>query len=177
MFARWRYLPITIAPSLPAAGRHAAEPAIWRSSTANKGGQALPNMTKPAGMSDADFTKLHNETGAIFEGAIGFVALQKKDYATAQKDLHEAVSHEAQPNIADIYPLATGRPRSQADESGRLLVYRESLQLAQGAGQQQILDYAKKKYIRYHGSEQGWADLVKRCQGLAERHAARRASP
>ena len=38
-------------------------------------------------------------------------------------------------------------------------------QLAQGPGQQQILDYARKKYIRYHGSEDGWADLVKQAQG------------
>ena len=28
-------------------------------------------------MSDADFTKLRNETGAIFEGAVGFAALQQ----------------------------------------------------------------------------------------------------
>ena len=32
--------------------------------------------------------------------------------------------------------------------------------LAQGGTQQQILDYGKKKYIRYHGSEQGWDELV-----------------
>ncbi len=32
--------------------------------------------------------------------------------------------------------------------------------LAQGPGQQQILDYGKKKYIRYHGSDQGWDQLV-----------------
>ena len=43
-------------------------------------------MKKPDGMSDADFTKLHNETGAIFDGAVGFAALQAKDFATAQKD-------------------------------------------------------------------------------------------
>ena len=35
-----------------------------------KGLQALQGMQKPDGMSDADFTKLHNETGAIFEGAV-----------------------------------------------------------------------------------------------------------
>jgi hypothetical protein len=32
--------------------------------------------------------------------------------------------------------------------------------MAQGAGQQQILDYARKKYIRYHGKEDGWNELV-----------------
>ncbi len=72
-----------------------------------QGLQALQNMKKPDGMSDADFTKLHNETGAIFDGAVGFAALQAKDYAAAQKDMQEAVGWESQPNIADIYPLAT----------------------------------------------------------------------
>ena len=37
-------------------------------------------------------------------------------------------------------------------------------QLAQGTGQAQILDYGRKKYIRYHGSEDGWNDLVKQAQ-------------
>ena len=32
--------------------------------------------------------------------------------------------------------------------------------MAQGPGQQQILDYGRKKYVRYHGSEQGWNELV-----------------
>ena len=45
---------------------------------ATQGEQALPNLAKPEGMSDADFTKLHNELGAIFEGGLGFVALQNK---------------------------------------------------------------------------------------------------
>ena len=41
----------------------------------------IQNMPKPDGMSDADFTKLHNESAAIFDGAVGFAALQAKDYA------------------------------------------------------------------------------------------------
>ena len=42
-----------------------------------KGLQALHNMTKPEGMSDADFVKLHNNFTAIFDGAVAFAALQK----------------------------------------------------------------------------------------------------
>src|SRR5271157_969912 len=71
-----------------------------------KGLDALPSVSKE-GLSDADFTKFHNDLSSIFDGAVGFAALQKKDMATAQKDMREAVEHESQPNIADIYPLAT----------------------------------------------------------------------
>jgi tetratricopeptide (TPR) repeat protein len=126
----------------------------------NQGLQALQNMKKPDGMSDADFTKLHNETGAIFDGSVGFAALQAKDYATAQKDMQEAVSWESQANIADIYPLATADLEAKpANPAGFWFIVKAAM-LAQGAGQQQILDYGKKKYIRYHGSDQGWDDIV-----------------
>lgn len=130
-----------------------------------KGLAALPTMTKPEGMSDADFTKFHNETSAIFEGSVGFAALQKKDLATASKDLRDAVSHESQPNISDIYPLATADLESKpVNPEGFWFIVKAS-QLAQGQGQQQILDYGRKKYARYHGSEQGWNELVADAKG------------
>ena len=125
-----------------------------------QGLQALQTMTKPADMSDADFAKFHNETGAIFDGAVGFAALQAKDYATAQKDLHEAVAWESQPNIADIYPLATADLEAKPVNPEGFWFIVKAANLAQGAGQQQILDYGRKKYIRYHNSEDGWSDIV-----------------
>jgi tetratricopeptide (TPR) repeat protein len=125
-----------------------------------KGLQALHNMTKPEGMSDADFTKFHNETSAIFEGAVGFVALQQKDYAMAQKDMREAVSEESQPNIMDVYPLATADLEAKPMNPEGFWFIVKASQMAQGAGQQQILEYGRKKYIRYHGKEDGWTDLV-----------------
>ncbi len=130
-----------------------------------KGLDALPNTPKPDGMSDADFTKFHNELGAIFEGAVGFAALQKKDLATAQKDLRAAVGDESQPNIADIYPLATSDLEAKPMNPEGFWFIVKAAGLAQGPGQQQILDYGRKKYIRYHGGEDGWADLVKQVQG------------
>ena len=132
-----------------------------------QGLQALQNMKKPDGMSDADFTKLHNETGAIFDGAVGFAALQAKDYATAQKDLQEAVSWESQPNIADIYPLATADLEAKPMNPAGFWFIVKAANLAQGPSQQQILDYGKKKYIRYHGSDQGWDDVVNQAKSSA----------
>ncbi len=129
-----------------------------------RGLDALPKATKPEGMSDADFIKFHNDLTGIFDGAVGFAALQKKDYATAQKDLREAVSVESQPTIADIYPLATADLEAKPMNPEGFWFAIKAAGLAQGTGQQQILEYARKKYIRYHGSETGWADLVKQAQ-------------
>ena len=132
-----------------------------------RGLDALPNTPKPEGMSDADFTKFHNDLVSIFDGAIGFAALQptpKKDLATASKDLRDAIGAESQPNIADIYPLATADLEAKPMNPEGFWFAIKAAGLAQGPGQQQILDYARKKYIRYHGSEDGWADLVKQVQ-------------
>ena len=126
----------------------------------DQGLKALQNMKKPDGMSDADFTKLHNETGAIFDGAVGFAALQAKDFAAAQKDMQEAVSWEAQPNIADIYPLATADLESKPMNPAGFWFIVKAAMLAQGPAQQQILDYGKKKYVRYTNSDKGWDDIV-----------------
>src|SRR5271166_6421986 len=84
--------------------------------------------------------------------------------ALAQKDLRGAVEQESQPNIADIYPLATADLEAKPmNPEGFWFIIKASA-LAQGPGQQQILDYGRKKYIRYHGGEDGWADLVKQVQ-------------
>ena len=99
-----------------------------------QGLQALQNMQKPDGMSDADFTKLHNETGAIFDGAVGFAALQAKDFPTAQKDFHEAVARESQPNIADIYPLATADLEAKPMNPEGFWFIVKAANLAQGRG-------------------------------------------
>ncbi len=48
-----------------------------------QGLQALQNMQKPAGMSDADFAKFHNETSSIFNKAVAPATRQAKDDATA----------------------------------------------------------------------------------------------
>src|SRR5271165_2715069 len=127
---------------------------------AQQGEQALTNLSKPEGMSDADFTKFHNEVSAIFEGGLGFVALQKKDNANAAKDFREAVSEESQPTIADVYPLAQADLEAKPMNPEGFWFIVKASQMAQGDGQQQILEYGRKKYIRYHGKEDGWTDLV-----------------
>ncbi len=74
--------------------------------------------------------------------------------------MREAVGWESQPNIADIYPLATADLEAKPMNPEGFWFIVKAAMLAQGPGQQQILDYGKKKYIRYHGSDQGWDQLV-----------------
>ncbi len=141
-------------------GPQAAQSTELAEQYGTKGLQALHNMTKPEGMSDADFVKLHNNFTAIFDGAVAFAALQKKEYATAQKDFREAVSDETQPDLVDVYQLATADLEAKPMNPEGFWFIVKASQLAQGQGQQQILEYGRKKYIRYHGKEDGWTDLV-----------------
>ena len=72
---------------------------------AEQGLQALPSMTKPDGVSDADFAKQKAQMGQLLDSIAGFAALQTKDNAAAEKDLRASV--EANPNsLQDVYPLA-----------------------------------------------------------------------
>ncbi len=202
---------------------------------AEKGLQALPQMSRPDGVSDADFQKQKTELGGLLNSVAGFSVLQMKtsvndgamtaasnvlqsatanfsaqqvgwpatvakagkgggtlsstvatvtdsrsvsladpaeasvvgaavmigpDYVTARKYLRASV--EANPNnLEDVYPLALaylgGNP---PDTVNGLFFIARAANLAQGAGQTQITNYGKSVYTKYHGSDQGWDDVL-----------------
>ena len=126
-----------------------------------KGLDALKVASKPDGMSDADFDKLKKQLGSIFNGAVGINALQGKNYPQAQQSLRAAV--ESDPNdIRNVYPLAladlTGTPPNLVE--GLFFIARAAALAAGSAGQAQIEAYGKNKYTVYHGSDQGWTDVL-----------------
>ena len=129
---------------------------------AEHGLEVLPKWTKPEGVSDADFAKQKTQFGAIFESIAGFSALQLKDFASAQKHLRAAV--EADPNNADnVYPLAVALlpPSTPADEvNGLFFIARAANLVTDPAGKEQVKKFGRSKYMRYHGGEDGWNELL-----------------
>jgi hypothetical protein len=126
-----------------------------------QGLQALKTAQKADGMADADFAKLKTQAGIIFNGAVGFAALQNKDYKTAQQDLRAAV--EAEPNdIRNVYPLALGYLTAAPPDlvNGLFFIARAANLAAGSPGQPQIEAYGKSQYSKYHGSDQGWTDVL-----------------
>jgi hypothetical protein len=143
------------------AGQNAQQNLADAAQYGNKGLEALKTAPKPEGMSDADFDKLKTQMSVIFNGAAGIAALQSKDYATAQTDLHAAV--QGDPNeLRNVYPLAladlTGTPPNQVE--GLFFIARAANLAAGSPGQTQIENYGKSQYVKYHGSDQGWTDLL-----------------
>jgi len=128
---------------------------------AERGLQALPSMLKPDGVSDADFAKQKDQLAALLESVAGFSALQLKDNATAEKDLRAAV--EADPgNVENVYPLAlaslTATPED--DVNGLFFIARAANLVKDPAGKAQITKFGRSKYVKYHGSDEGWNDLL-----------------
>jgi tetratricopeptide (TPR) repeat protein len=128
---------------------------------AERGLQALTTMTKPDGVSDADFQKQKTQLGSLLDSVAGFSALQLKDNATAEKDLRAAV--EADPNnVENVYPLAlaslTATPED--DVNGLFFIARAINLVKDPGGKAQITKFGHAKYVKYHGSEEGWNDLL-----------------
>jgi hypothetical protein len=128
---------------------------------AERGLQALPTMPKPDGTSDADFEKQKGQLAELLESVAGFSALQLKDNATAEKDLRLAV--EADPtNVENVYPYAlaclTATPED--DVNGLFFIARAANLVKDPAGKAQITKFGRSKYVKYHGSDEGWNDLL-----------------
>ncbi len=125
-----------------------------------KGLAALPNYTKPDGVSDADFAKLKDQMSAIFNAAVGLSAYQAKDYANAAKSLRVAV--EGSPtDFSLVYPLALAYIQSEPPDpiNGIWYAARASA-VAPPQYQAQIEKYAKAQYVKYHAGDDGWPEVL-----------------
>lgn len=128
---------------------------------AERGLQALKTAPKAEGMSDADFEKLKTQMGVIFNGVAGIAALQSKDLPNAQQHLRAAV--EGEPNdLRNVYPLALAYlTATPPDGPNGLFFIARAANLAAGSpGQAQIQAYGLSQYKKYHGSDQGWTDVL-----------------
>jgi len=125
-----------------------------------KGLAALPNYTKPEGVSDADFQKLKDQMSAIFNAAVGLAAYQDKDYPNAAKSLR--VAADASPtDFSLVYPLALAYIQSNPPDflNGIWYAARASV-VAPQQYQASLEKYAKAQYVKYHGGDDGWAEVL-----------------
>jgi TolA-binding protein len=124
----------------------------------------LPKFTKPEGTSDADFEKMKGQMTGIFNSAVGISALTDKDYDTARKTLRAAVdsSPDSQKDFSLVYPLALAYLQGTPQDSingiwygARALAVAPQPQVAA-----QVTPYLKGQYVKYHGGEDGWTDVL-----------------
>lgn len=121
-----------------------------------RGLKALETAPKPDGYDENQWNAQKKTFSFIFEGAVGNAALQAKDYPTAQQHLKAAVA--LQPNDPNsIYQLALSYLQPTPLVVDGLFWVARAAAISQNA---QVLAYAKSKYARYHGGDQGFDELL-----------------
>jgi len=115
-------------------------------------------------MADLDFAKLKDQLAGIFNGSVGIAALQGNDYPTAQKSLQDAVN-TTPTDFSLVYPLAlaylnqpNATPQNQLQ--GVWYIARATNLAPTPQYKQQIGEFGRRKYMKYHGGDDGWTDVV-----------------
>lgn len=170
---------------LAEAGQNAQQNLADAGQAGEKGVQCLQTVVKPSDVKDSDFQNLKTQTAPIFNAAAGMAAFAAKDYPKAQQYLQAAVQAEPADasSLRDIYPLAlayltppvcppapapgdTTQPPPPANcetpdkETNGLFYIARAADLAQGGGKAQIAKFGESKYTKFHGSADGWSDLM-----------------
>jgi tetratricopeptide (TPR) repeat protein len=158
-----RYLSFTFPFIFKPTDADAADQLSQAETNAKHGLDLLGKVPKPANMSDEQFQQAIKPVRATFNSTIGFVALQRKDYAGAVTALKSAL--EDNPN--DLYAsnwLGTAYLYSSPpDYSNGVWYLARADALAKsskGADESQINKYLSERYACYHGSGDG-LDAVK----------------
>jgi len=134
-------------------------------SNAQKGLQEMPRWQGPEGIPEGESHKLGAQMAAIFNGAAGFCALQAKNYSAAREYYVKALQINPN-NMVDAYQLGiTDLEMNPIDPNGFWYIAK-AMNLARAQGNndasQGMETYAKDKYHSYHGSDDGWNQLVTR---------------
>jgi tetratricopeptide (TPR) repeat protein len=130
---------------------------------AERGFAAIGKWRKPLGMSDQDFGRQKMQVMAIFNGVQGFAALQAKDYGKARRYYLDAVAVDPD-NFQDVYQLSVALLEGVPTDALGFWYAARAVVLARasknGEAAASIEKYARSRYLRYHGSEEGWDPLV-----------------
>jgi tetratricopeptide (TPR) repeat protein len=129
----------------------------------------LPKFSKPDGTSDGDFQKMKDQMSGVFNAAIGIAALTDKNYPDARKALRAAVdsSPDSQKDFSVVYPLALAYagptpadPNLAPEPLNAIWFAARASALAPAQAQAGIEKYARSLYVRYHGGDDGWTDVL-----------------
>ena len=124
-----------------------------------QGLDCLPKVT------DQELLKNKAQMEGIFHSAIGVEDMQDKDYAGAIENLKPAADGNPQ-DFSVVYPLALAywpdpKTPTTPDNSMNAIWYASRASaIAPPQAQAQIEKYARSLYVRYHGGDDGWTDVL-----------------
>ena len=130
---------------------------------AERGLKALATWKPPSGATDAEAGDMRSQMAAAFNGALGFRALIHGDY-TAAKPFYQAALKADPTDLNNAYQYAVCLMQSDPVDPAGFWWAARALNLAQTSGatgaKTAIEANARARYIRYHGSDQGWDVLL-----------------
>ena len=122
-------------------------------------------------ITDSEMLKMKDQMTSIFKAAIGLACLQAKDYACASTNLR--VAADANPtDYSVVSPLALSywpdpKTPTTPDNSVNAIWYAARASAIAPAQTKEQIDskaqgekYARYLYVRFHGGDDGWADLL-----------------
>ncbi|HZP01863.1 MAG TPA: hypothetical protein VFD30_16365 [Terriglobia bacterium] len=132
-------------------------------SDAKHGLEVLQKVQKPQGVSDEQFNQAIKQQRSIFNGAIGFVALQRKDYAASITSFKAA----AEDNPSDMYTFyrlgLAYLYSTPPDYNNAMWAIARSVALGKASNNAQVGEiekFLKKAYVNYHGNEEGLPEII-----------------
>jgi len=116
-------------------------------------------------VTDADIKKMQPQMDNIFHSAIGIADCQNKDYAGCITELKPPA--DANPtDFSVVYPLALAywpdpkTPTTPENSLNAIWYAARASAIAPAQLQAQIEKYARGLYVRFHGGDDGWADVL-----------------
>lgn len=132
-------------------------------SDARHGLEVLQKLPKPANVTDEQFNQAVKQKRAVFNECIGFVALQRKDYAAAIT-ASKAAAEDAPSDVYTFYRLGLAYIYSTPPDYDHAIWYiSRAVALAQASKNpagDEINKFLKRAYINYHGNDQGLSDII-----------------
>ncbi len=130
---------------------------------AHHGLDVLQKFQKPANVTDEQFKQYVDPKRALFNSAIGFVALQRKDYPNAITAFKAATDGNPS-DVYTFYRLGLAYIYSTPPDYDHAVWYiARAVSLAQAAknpAADDINTYLKRAYVNYHGNDQGLSDII-----------------
>jgi hypothetical protein len=130
---------------------------------AERGLKALAAWKPPAGAADADVADMRSQMTASFDGALGFRSLVHNDYAAA-KPFYQAALKADPADLNNTYQYAVVLMQSDPVDPAGFWWAARAYNLASNQGatnaKTAIEANAKARFMRYHGSDQGWDVLI-----------------
>ncbi len=116
-------------------------------------------------VTDPEITKMKDQMTTIFQSAIGIADAQSKDYPGSIANLKPAA--DANPtDFSLVYPLALDywpdpkTPTTPENELDAIWYAARASAIAPAQAQAQIEKYARSLYVRFHGGDDGWPDVL-----------------